>query len=193
MRSVHHLVKLLTVTLLFAGVLPGGTVPVRADGAKETVAGTAGAPSLLDYALKRLDAPEVESLRQFEGKPVLMMFFEPECSWCFRQVRTLNAMGQRCTSGFQALAVGVNGNRSDLKKELRRLRPDFPAFEASPALLEALDGVPATPFTLIGDAKGDYLNWTRGYLPEADLEIFLAGQGIQVCATEPAGNALTGR
>lgn len=184
---MNYFASLLT-DMTIAMLLVVSSAMVLADGSNVTVTATLTAPSLLDYELKRLDAPEVEPLRQFQGKPVLMMFFEPDCSWCFRQVRTLNALAERCPNGFQALAVGVNGNRSHLKKELRRLRPDFPAFEASPALLAALGGVPATPFTLLGDANGSYLNWTRGYLPEQDLEQFLAAQGIQACDPAMAGN-----
>ncbi len=148
----------------------------------------AAGPSLLAYELKRLDEPKVESLSRFQGKPVLLIFFEPECNWCFRQVRDLNALGERCRTGFQPLAVGVNGNRSHLKEELRRLRPEFPAFEASPALLSALGGVPATPFALLGDANGDYLAWSRGYLPEEELHEFLAAQGVQSCEQVASGD-----
>jgi len=171
---VEHPVRFL-LALLIAALAGGVGAAERAD----------VAPSLLAYELKRLDVPEREALGRYRGRPVLMVFFEPECNWCFRQVRAVHALQERCPGNFQALAVGVNASRSGLKKELRRLRLDFPAFEASPALLESIGGgVPATPFTLIGDATGAYLGWTRGYLPEDALESFLLARGIAAC---PAG------
>ena len=158
--------------LLATAFLTIAAAPARAD----------QGPSLLDWSLKSLEAPETRALDRYQGKPVLMMFFEPECSWCFRQVRAINALAERCGGGFQALAVGVNANRAGLKQELRRLRPDFPAYEASPALLQSLGGVPATPFTLLGDVTGTYLDWTRGYLPEAELEEFMRQRGVPACS-----------
>lgn len=164
--QMSRIIQLLSLILL--------VVPVGAAVAGDN-------PSLLAYELKRLDVPEVEALDRFEGKPLLLVFFEPECSWCYRQVKAINALGARCDNGFQALAIGVNSNRAGLQKELRRLRPDFPAYQASAELLDALGGVPATPFTLLGDSNGTYLNWMRGYQDEASLERFLRDQGALNC------------
>lgn len=125
--------------------------------------------SLLDFELRSLEQPEVHALQRYEGKPVLMMFFEPDCTWCYRQVRAINDIGRQCGDTFSAIAIGVNGNRQALQKELRRLRPDFPAYQASPELLESLGGIDATPLSLLGNADGDFANWARGYMPSDKL------------------------
>ncbi|MDP6374391.1 MAG: redoxin domain-containing protein [Pseudomonadales bacterium] len=129
--------------------------------------------SLLDYELKSLSAPERHTLSRYNGKPVLMVFFEPGCSWCFRQVRAINRLHQRCEGHFEALAVGVNGTRASLMKEINTLRPRFPAYQASPELLRSIGGIPATPFTLLGDTGGDFVGWMRGYVNDNDLHTHL--------------------
>lgn len=134
-------------------------------------------PSLLEYSLKRLDKPSSESLVGHRGKPVLMLFFEPECSWCFKQVRVINNLPSSCRESFTALAVGVNGGKSDLKRELQRLRPTFPAYQASPELIEDIGGVPATPFALLGSADGEFHSWMRGFMPESKLRAGLMELG----------------
>lgn len=141
----------------------------------------AGSVYLLDFELRSLEEPVVHHLERYEGKPVLMMFFEPDCSWCYRQVRTINRLGEDCGEGFTALAVGVNGNRTALQKELRRLRPDFPAYQASPALVQAIGTVDATPLSLLGDANGDFVDWARGYLPTERLREFVQTSGDLHC------------
>lgn len=129
--------------------------------------------SLLAFELKSLGEPARHSLDRYRGQPVLMVFFEPDCSWCLRQIRAINELQAGCPGGVAAIAVGVNGNRKQLQKALRRIRPEFPAYEASPELVESLGGVPATPFTLLGDTNGEFVNWTRGYLKTAELRSFV--------------------
>ena len=128
---------------------------------------------LLDFELRSLEQPEVHELQRYEGKPVLMVFFEPNCSWCYRQVKAINEVGEQCSDEFAAIAIGVNGNRQSLQKELRRLRPEFPAYQASPRLLESLGGIDATPLSLLSNADGEFANWSRGYLPADKLLSFM--------------------
>ncbi len=133
-------------------------------------------PNLLDFELKSLQAPETHDLERYEGSPVLMVFFKPDCSWCFRQVKAFNTFMESCD--IAPIAVGVNGDRSALKKALRRLRPDFPAYQASADLLASLGEVPATPFTLVSRPSGEFATWLRGYVPLEQLSKELTEVGI---------------
>jgi len=125
-------------------------------------------PSLLEFELKSLGAPERHDLQRFHGQQMVMMFFQPECNWCYRQVQALNDLQSSCST-TRFVAVGVNGDRQRLRKEVRRLRPEFPAYQASPELLHSLGGLPATPFMLLGDADGQFVDWMRGYIPAERL------------------------
>ncbi|MCG8369338.1 MAG: hypothetical protein MJA32_02360, partial [Proteobacteria bacterium] len=61
------------------------------------------------------------------------------------------------------------------------LRPDFPAYQASPALIQAIGTVDATPLSLLGDANGDFVDWARGYLPTERLREFVQTSGDLHC------------
>ena len=143
----------------------------------------AGGVSLLEFELRSLDQPEAHALERYEGKPVIMVFFEPECSWCLRQVRAINEIDEMCGDEFDALAIGVNATRAALQKELRRLRPNFPAYQASPELLESLGGIPATPISLLGDARGEFVSWARGYKKVDELLSLMREDAGLACAS----------
>ena len=140
-----------------------------------------GQASLLEFELKSLTEPEVHALTRYQGKPLLMLFFQPDCNWCLRQVRAINELSDQCNGAFAAVAVGVRSSRGQLRKELRRLRPAFPAYEASPSLLEALGGVDSTPVMLLGDANGDFVTWMRGFLDTERLQTVLTEASLVHC------------
>ena len=150
-----------------------------------TVPAYGSGTSLLSFELKSLGEPERHSLDRYRGQPVLMVFFEPDCNWCLRQIRAINELRASCPGSVAAIAVGVNGNRSQLQKTLRRMRPEFPAYEASPELVESLGGVPATPFTLLGDTNGEFVNWTRGFIKTDELRAFVAEHNQRFCVDPP--------
>ena len=89
------------------------------------------------------------------------------------KITAFQVIGLSLALGVAAIAIGVNGNRSQLQEEVRRVRPEFPAYEASPDLIRSMGGVPATPFTLLGDANGEFVNWTRGYVKPSELRSFV--------------------
>lgn len=136
---------------------------------------------LVDFELRSLQEPARHKLVRYEGEPLLIVFFQPECNWCYRQVAAINEFMSQCEAGFQAIAVGVNGNRRQLQAEMRRIKPAFPAYEASPALIRSLGGVPATPFALLGNANGELVNWSRGFLDSEKLGPFLESAGELEC------------
>ena len=156
------------------------SVALSALGAVHAAGGQA---SLLEFELKSLHEPVVHSLSRYQGKPVLMLFFQPDCNWCLRQVRAINELNEQCEGGFEAVAVGVRGSRGELRKELRRIRPDFPAYQASPRLLEALGGVETTPLMLVGDDEGDLVTWLRGFIATDRLHVVLDEAGLADCAS----------
>lgn len=133
------------------------------------------AESLFDYELHNLKSGEKESLAQLKGSETLFVLFEPDCSWCHRQIRTLNNLLKQCDS-LQAAALGVFGNRSSYKKSLRSMRPNFSAFEMSKSLFDNLGGqstLVATPMLLFVDADGQLVTYARGYQNQEKLLLAL--------------------
>lgn len=143
--------------------------------------GDVASPSLLAFELRSLQEPEVHSLTQYRGKPIVMVFFQPDCEWCAKQIRAINELHEQCHDRIEAIAIGVGGSRSDLRSELRRLRPDFPAYQASPQLIEQMGGVTTTPVLLLGDSDGRFVDWASGYVRIAALRDLVNESGDGVC------------
>ncbi|WP_444896851.1 TlpA family protein disulfide reductase [Microbulbifer sp. SSSA005] len=134
---------------------------------------TEAAISLYDFELRSLAGPERINLQQFKGKPSLILLVEPDCPWCFRQVRTLNRLTSECSQQFQPIALGINGSRKALLTEYRKLRPEFPMLQASTQLQQVLGETPGTPFSFLIASNGEPLSWLRGYIPDKKLQPIL--------------------
>ena len=46
-------------------------------------------------------------MADFRGQILLVSFFEPDCAWCFRQMKALNQVEDQCGEHLQPLSVGV--------------------------------------------------------------------------------------
>lgn len=129
----------------------------------------AATPSLLDFHLPNIKEEGTLSLEQYRGKLLLLSFFEPNCRWCYRQMKVFNQVSKNCPHKIQPVAVGINGPTRKLRKEIRRAKVEFPALVATHELLNAVGKVPATPWTLVADQNGDLVTTLRGYMPAEKL------------------------
>lgn len=125
----------------------------------------ADSPSLFDFSLPSLQENRTVPLEQYRGKVMLMSFFEPDCGWCYRQMKALNRLVESCPLHLQPVAVGIKGKAPELRQELRRAKFRYPAFAGTGKLLNAVGKVPATPWTLVTDGNGTILTTLRGYIP----------------------------
>lgn len=131
------------------------------------------------YGLKPLDG-HTHSFESLRGDIDVLMFFEPECTWCFKQTRVLNQLQKECPN-FRAAAIGINGSRRDLKKELQRQRPDFPAFQINKALLSDIGEIHGTPLVMFLDEKGQFISYSRGYQKQPKLTALLDQYSPDYC------------
>lgn len=129
----------------------------------------ASAPDILGFQHENLRNGQTEALDELRGEASLLLFFQPDCKWCLKQSKTLDKLLARCPEQLNAAALGVHASRHELKKELRRLRPDYPAYKTGDGMLGELQGVPATPVMLMADAQGRFAQSFRGYVPEKEL------------------------
>lgn len=133
---------------------------------------------LLKYELRDLQSEQLQRLDQFRGKTTLVMFFEPECPFCFKQTKILNGIQRECAD-FQAIGVGVNGSRRDLQEEIRHLDPSFPAYQVNAELQKEVGKVEGTPMMLVADKNGLYSSHLRGYQQLDTLLPVLAKAGLE--------------
>jgi thioredoxin-related protein len=134
--------------------------------------------SLLDLELADLQEKQTLSLREIVSKEaraeapnnpiILLSFFEPNCPWCYRQMKVFNKIEASCHQHIQPVVVGINGDVRALRKEIRKAKVNFPALKASKELMQQLS-VPATPWTLLIDADGRVVTTIRGYVPLKDF------------------------
>lgn len=125
-------------------------------------------------ALERVLLPSLSddswiSLEDFQGKVVLLNFFEPDCSWCYRQMKAFNQIFTQCSHQLQPLSVGIHGNKERLRHELRRAKVAYPAALGTSELQQWIGEVPATPWTLIIGPHGELLGKLQGFIKQEQL------------------------
>ena len=145
------------------------------------------APSLLDFRLGDIRSGEVRSLQEFQGQRTFLVFFEPECPWCVKQMRALEELGGQCPDRFRTVTAGVHGNLPAYRRLLRVAGTDQPAFTASDRLVAAIGGVTATPYTLFLDARGRPTHRLQGYIPAPEMRVWLAEQGVRCRRPQTGG------
>ncbi|HCO59884.1 MAG TPA: hypothetical protein DIT58_06780 [Porticoccaceae bacterium] len=120
--------------------------------------------SLEQLQLPSLTDNTTVSMTDFRGKVLLLSFFEPDCPWCYRQMKVFNQTQAQCNEQLQPLSVGIRGTDQKLRPELRRAKVSYPAVRGTPLLLRLVGEIPATPWTLIFDPQGQLLGTWRGYM-----------------------------
>ncbi len=122
------------------------------------------AVAFYDQALTSLTDGEQYRLQDYQGKILLVSVFEPECSWCYKQMKVFNRITRECNGHLQPLAVGIHGQKLALRKEVRRVQAQFPTLQASPSWLKTVGEIPATPWNLVIDEQGELVAKVRGYV-----------------------------
>ena len=126
---------------------------------------TPRALAVLDHVqLPSLTDDSSVSFKDFHGKFLLLNFFEPDCSWCYRQMKVFNQINTHCSRQLQPLSVGVHGDKRSLRQVLRRAKVSYPSALGTQELQQMVGGIPATPWTLIFGPEGQLLVKLRGYV-----------------------------
>jgi thiol-disulfide isomerase/thioredoxin len=139
-----------------------------------------GEVDILDYRLRDLLSADAMELEVFRGGISVLMFFEPECPYCYRQARVLNQLQRECRD-LHPVAIGINGDRRALQREAERMRAEFPALEIDERLQRDIGKVEATPLMLVGDRSGMLVTWLRGLQSAAALRALLERVDAAVC------------
>jgi thiol-disulfide isomerase/thioredoxin len=135
---------------------------------------------ILDYRLRDLLSSDAMELDVFRGGVSVLMFFEPDCPYCFRQARVLNQLQRECAD-LHPVAIGLNGDRRALQKEAARMRAEFPVLEIDERLQRDIGKVEATPLMLLGDRSGMLVTWLRGLQSAAVLRQLIDRVDATVC------------
>lgn len=134
----------------------------------------------LSFAHRDLSGGKKVQLDKFRGKPVVISFFEPDCPWCFKQLKVIKTLHQGCESQFQPIAMGINGTAPNLRSLIARAKPGFPALQASSRFMASIGGVPATPVTVLIGKDSRLSGGWRGYKDKAFLRAAFEKLGVSL-------------
>lgn len=147
----------------------------------------ANAESIYQQSMLRLNAqnssaPQIQTLANYQGTPLLTAFFMPDCRWCQRQHKVLKKIQHTCPK-IQTVMLGVQGSKQKLRHELNRKKNTFPAFLANNNIIQAVGAQSPVPMMLLFDSQGTLAFKTVGYTPEKKLTALFTQHNIKVCQT----------
>jgi len=127
------------------------------------------ATAMLDFTLPQLDSKLPFALSTLRGRTVFISFFEPDCTWCLKQMRALHALVATDPAGYAAVAVGVGGPNSVLRQWALKVNTNLPLLRGTAEFQAAVGGITVTPYNLVFDTNGRYLTRGTGYLTVPQL------------------------
>lgn len=132
------------------------------------------ADTLFDFEMKNLKTGKTEKLPLTSSAPTLLVFFQPDCKWCEKQIALVTQLQQDCQQPVQALAIGTLGGYRELKKEVRKQQISLPSYLASSRFISALGGINTSPVSVLFNTDGTVEWAARGYQKEAHLSVLNA-------------------
>jgi len=138
--------------------------------------------SLLRLNAENQSASTVQTLANYQGKPLLAAFFMPNCRWCQRQHKVLKKIQHSCPA-IQTIMLGVQGSKQKLRHELKREKNTFPAYLANNNIIQAVGAKSPVPMMLFFNRKGSLIFKMVGYTPEKKLISLLALHDVKACVS----------
>jgi thioredoxin-related protein len=123
----------------------------------------------MPFVLKSLNVEQAITGAQVDELATLVMIFQPDCSWCKKQGKTLSMAYKQCRGSVNIALVGTKGNTRKLKKELKHYHKHIPAFIADRKFLREVGGYQASPTTLVFNAQGELIMKKRGFIAQEKL------------------------
>lgn len=145
------------------------------------------AESIYQQPMVRLNAqnssaPQIQTLANYQGNPLLTAFFMPNCRWCQRQHKVLKKIQHTCPT-IQTVMLGVQGSKQKLRHELMREKNTFPAYLANNNIVQAIGAKSPVPMMLLFNSQGTLIFKTVGYTSTEKLTALLIQHNIKVCLT----------
>jgi len=123
----------------------------------------------MPFALKSLNVNQAITGVEGDDLATLVMIYQPDCSWCKKQGKTLSVAYEQCRGSVNIALVGTKGNARKLKKELKHYHKHIPAFIADRKFLREIGGYQASPTTLVFNTQGELIMKKRGFIAQEKL------------------------
>lgn len=109
-----------------------------------------------DYGWSLIDAEgKIVEFSSFQGKPIFLHFWHPDCTICASEIETINGLWERVQPLGMAFLCVTWAEKEDVDKavELRGIR--FPVYRMNSGGRPAVFQAPGTPTTYIIASNGD--------------------------------------
>jgi len=124
--------------------------------------------TLYEYALPTLNG--AQNFKEHKGNAVAILIFQPNCSWCALQSRTIHKMQKNNELSDRYLAVGINGRKSALVNEVFKTGLKLPAYQSTGPFIAKAELDKSSPVMLILNQKGQLLKKLVGYQDKTVLK-----------------------
>ena len=128
----------------------------------------------MPFSLKPLKAEKTQVSSVSNSLATVTMIYQPGCSWCKKQGKSLAKAFEQCQGSINIALVGTKGSARQLRKELKHYHQSMPAFIADRKFLRTIGGYQASPTTLVYDNQGKLLTKKRGFIAPEKLAKALA-------------------
>ncbi|NSW51042.1 MAG: TlpA family protein disulfide reductase [Anaerolineae bacterium] len=119
---------------------------------------------------------------EFEGKPLLLIFFSIHCGHCHNEAQHLEELNELYSDRINLLALEVSGAETEeVQQFAEEYGLTFPVRQDTSLELTRAAGITGVPTNLLVDSDGTLYNSLRGYRSQEDfitaIDAFLEAQG----------------
>lgn len=125
-------------------------------------------PTFKPVTVPRIDRDATVLLQAPEAGLLFITFFEPDCSWCLKQMQALDEL-QKNKMQYKVVAVGIQGSRFELKQWAARANTNLPIARITPQIGRQTGSPRVTPTTLVFDTKGNFVTKFVGFQAASDI------------------------
>lgn len=119
-------------------------------------------------------------VKEYPGKAILFNFFGKHCPWCWKEIPHLVELQKKYKGKLQIIAIQAQRHMTpqERKEMYQRFGFDYPVYEYEDGdnalfvdyISRRTNWQGGLPFSVLFDAKGNYVYAFRGYAPLDQLE-----------------------
>lgn len=116
------------------------------------------------------------TLSSLKGKPVLLVFFSPNCPHCREEVPALNAVYNKYKGTHDLVVLGAGyGSEASIEYFVEQNRVQYPVVSFTDRTILEAYGVSYVPHNVFFNREGNIVKTVTGALSSSTLESYLAG------------------
>ena len=110
------------------------------------------------------------SLRDWQGKTVLINFWSETCGACIAELRTLQQWAEKYPNQVQLVAMNIDGEKADTQAIVTKRQLTLPIFKDQMKITAERYQLVGTPTSFVIDPSGKVIYKFEGLLPEEELQ-----------------------